>query len=130
MKRENRTIGKLVNFYRHQNQYKQEQLAEKIGVTQSILSDIENDKHIVSVPLLIKLSEIFNIPPSALLPEDKSNTFNNNFTDNAINHGANIHHQNGNFEEERKLYKELIASKDEIIRVKDDLIAQLKSKRI
>lgn len=128
MNSENRTLGKLVNFYRHQNQYKQEQLAEKIGVTQSVLSDIENDKHIVSVPLLIKLAEIFNIPPSALLPEDKSNTFNNNFTDNAINHGANILHQNGNFDEERKALKEVIASKDEIIKVKDDLISFLKSK--
>ena len=128
MKTENRTLGKLVNFYRHQNQYKQEQLAEKIGITQSVLSDIENDKHIVSVPLLIKLAEIFNIPASALLPEDKSNIFNNNFADNSTNHGANILHHNGNFEEERKVFRELIASKDEIIKVKDDLIHQLKSK--
>ncbi len=128
MKTENRTLGKLVNFYRHQNHYKQEQLAEKIGISQSILSDIENDKYVVSVPLLIKFAEIFNIPPSALLPEDKSHVFNNNFADNSINHGANILHQSSNFEEERKIFRELIASKDEIIKAKDDLINQLKSK--
>ena len=120
-----KSLGKIISFYRLQNAFKQEALADEIGITQSQLSDIENDKAIVTVPLLLKFAEAFNVPASVLLPEEKGNTFTNHYQDHA--QGTNIMNQYGNSEEDRKVFSQLIAAKDEIIKVKDELIEHLKS---
>lgn len=45
----------------------QTQLAEKLGISRSHLSEIESAKKTPSMDLLSKYSEVFNIPPSSLL---------------------------------------------------------------
>jgi transcriptional regulator with XRE-family HTH domain len=129
MKDNTLTLGKLVYIYRQNNLLKQEFLAESVGISQSTLSDIENDKYIVTVPLLLKLAEALKVTPSKLLPDSDTNTFNNSFADNAVNNGANILHQNINFEEERNALKELVKAKDEIIKLKDEMLMELKRKK-
>lgn len=120
-----KSIGKIINFYRTQNSLKQDALAEIIGITQSHLSDIENDKTALTVPLLFKFASAFNVPASVLLPEEKANVFTNHYKDNS--QGTNIMNQYGNSDEERKIFSQLISAKDEIIKSKDELIAQLRT---
>jgi len=45
----------------------QSQLAEKLGISRSYLSEIESGKKVASIDLLEKYAEIFDIPPSSLL---------------------------------------------------------------
>jgi transcriptional regulator with XRE-family HTH domain len=118
-----KSIGKIINFYRQQNSFKQDALAEMIGITQSHLSDIENDKTALTVPLLFKFASAFNVPASVLLPEEKTNVFTNHYKDNS--QGTNILNQYGTADAERNLFLQLIAAKDEIIKAKSDLIENL-----
>ena len=118
-----KSIGKIINFYRQQNSFKQDALAEMIGITQSHLSDIENDKTALTVPMLFKFASAFNVPASVLLPEEKTNVFTNHYKDNS--QGTNILNQYGNSDAERNLFLQLIAAKDEIIKAKSELIENL-----
>ena len=45
----------------------QTQLAEKLGISRSYLSEIESGKKSPSIELLDKYSSIFDIPPSSIL---------------------------------------------------------------
>ena len=56
----------------------QSQLAEKLGISRSYLSEIEAGKKAPSIELLDKYSNIFDIPPSSILlfsENLESNTF-------------------------------------------------------
>ena len=123
-----KTTGKLIAFHRHLMGIKQEQLAADAGIPQSSMSEIENDKISPTVNQLTKISQILNIAPAVLLPQNEGDSFNNNFTDSAINHGNNIMHNYGNIEEERKIFRELLEAKDSIIKIKDQIIDNLNSK--
>lgn len=45
----------------------QSQLADKLGISRSYLSEIESGKKTPSIELINKYADIFNIPPSSLL---------------------------------------------------------------
>jgi len=45
----------------------QSQLAEKLGISRSYLSEIESGKKTPSIDLMDKYANVFNIPPSSLL---------------------------------------------------------------
>lgn len=55
---------RLVRVFHNINQ---SQLAEKLGISRSYLSEIESGKKAPSIELLDKYSGIFDIPPSSLL---------------------------------------------------------------
>jgi len=60
----------------------QSQLAEKLGISRSYLSEIESGKKSPSIELLDKYSSIFDIPPSSLLLFSE-NLENNTFSGKA-----------------------------------------------
>ena len=49
------------------HQLKQVELAEKLGISNSYLSEIESGRKSVSMDLLHKYSEVFSVPASSLL---------------------------------------------------------------
>lgn len=55
---------KLVRIFHHINQ---SDLAKKIGISRSYLSEIESGKKTPSIEILNKYSDVFDIPPSSLL---------------------------------------------------------------
>ncbi len=63
-------LGKNVKFYRFQNNYSQEVLAEKLDISISYMSDIECGKCNVSLDLIEKIANHFNIPISVLFEEN------------------------------------------------------------
>lgn len=60
-------IGKFIAFLRKENHMTQEQLAEKMGVTDKSVSRWENGKTLPDISLLIPLSELLNISLRELL---------------------------------------------------------------
>ena len=55
-------LGKKVRYYRTKNELTLKDLAEKIGVTPSLLSQIEHGKASPSLGTLKSLADVFNVP--------------------------------------------------------------------
>jgi len=54
-------LGKNVKFYRSQKQFSQAELAEKVGISVSFLSNIERGNHFPFPNTLCKLAKILNL---------------------------------------------------------------------
>ncbi len=60
-------ISKVLRLIRQFNKMTQLELAEKLDISKSYLSEIESGKKTISLPLLEKYSTIFDIPASSLV---------------------------------------------------------------
>jgi transcriptional regulator with XRE-family HTH domain len=89
----NATTGKRIAYYRHESNIKQEELAKKVGIAQSILSDIETDKQSPTVKVLMMIAKVLCISPVQLLPETET-PFYNNISESAINHHSIVNSHN------------------------------------
>lgn len=67
-------FGKRLKFLRKQSGFTQSQLADRIGVTKSVISFYELQERAPSPDVLIKLSGIFHVSTDYLLGIEKSNT--------------------------------------------------------
>lgn len=65
-------LGSTIKTYRRNKKITLKELAEKVGITASFLSDIENGKKQPSVETLSKLAEAFEVPLYMLF-KDTSN---------------------------------------------------------
>jgi len=104
-----KSIGKRIATQRRLKNWKQEKLASELGVSQSVLSDIENDKISPKWEFIVSVAEKLEIPIYTLLPQDTFNIMNNN-----NNH--NVGYIQNNYavtEEERTFYKETISNLQE-----------------
>lgn len=104
-----KSIGKRIATQRRLKNWKQEKLASELGVSQSVLSDIENDKISPKWEFIVSVAEKLELPIYSLLPQDTFNNMNNN-----NNH--NVGYIQNNYavtEEERTFYKETISNLQE-----------------
>lgn len=70
MKSQNNIIGKKISELRKNRGWTQKQLAEKIGVTQSYIGNIENGtRNLSNIETVNKLLEVFNISFDYLFEE-------------------------------------------------------------
>lgn len=60
-------INKALKLIRQFHEMTQADLADKLGISKSYLSEIESGKKTISLPLLEKYSLIFEIPTSSLV---------------------------------------------------------------
>lgn len=103
------SIGKRIATQRRLKNWKQEKLASELGVSQSVLSDIENDKISPKWEFIVSVAEKLETPIYTLLLQDTFNIMNNN-----NNH--NVGYIQNNYavtEEERTFYKETISNLQE-----------------
>lgn len=61
------SIGQRISRLRRERGMTQQELAEQLGLTQTVVSDYENDLLKFNGPLLIKLSRIFHVSADQLL---------------------------------------------------------------
>ena len=71
-------LGKNVQKLRKLRGLTQEQLSEKLDITQKHLSVIENGNQFASAVLISKMCEVFEVTPSALFGEDLNQSYFNN----------------------------------------------------
>ena len=64
-------FGKLFKAYRKENGLTQKEIAEKLGIAQSNVSDWENDVSRPEYENLIKLAEIYGVTVGELLGIEK-----------------------------------------------------------
>lgn len=56
-----------IKEFRRSKKMTQNQLAEKIGISQNYLSELENNKWDIGLDLLIKISKVLRVAPSKLI---------------------------------------------------------------
>lgn len=64
-------LGEKIRILRYRKGWSQEILAQKLGVSIFVLSQIENDKVDLYYELLVKVSQLFNVPVFVLLSFEK-----------------------------------------------------------
>ncbi|MEE3719925.1 helix-turn-helix transcriptional regulator [Tumidithrix elongata RA019] len=60
-------LNKALRLMRVFHDLSQKDLAEKLGISKSYLSEIESGKKTLTLDLLNRYSEIFDIPPSSIM---------------------------------------------------------------
>lgn len=63
-------IGKNIRRFRMKNFYSQEKLAELLDISTNHLHRIENAKSHISLPLLLKVAEVFDVELNDFLKEE------------------------------------------------------------
>jgi transcriptional regulator with XRE-family HTH domain len=116
------TFGTKLRKFRELNHLSQQQVAELIGVKQNTYGRWESDESSFKIEYLTKLAEVFKIDPIELIPQGTTVKIVNNTDnkDNSVN-GFQIS------VDARELYKDLLDSKDEIIRYLRDENMRLKN---
>lgn len=126
------TLGKKIALYRHMRQWTQERLAFEVSITQSTLSDIENDKSSPTLKLILEIARALDVSLLQLLPQEAlglpAGQVQNLLTPSR-NGQESVHAQST---ETWKLLimakEELIHAKDELIRAKNEQIRELRTK--
>jgi len=109
-------IRKLRSMFGFSQQY----MADELGITQKHYSQIENGKVDISLKLFIKITELLNVTPSALLGFSEEKVFNNI---NHINDYTTFSQYNAiDVNEIKKLYERLLLEKDKVIEQQKQLI--------
>jgi transcriptional regulator with XRE-family HTH domain len=106
------TIGQRIAQQRLTKRWTQERLASELGITQSVLSDIENDKVSPKWETILSTAEKLEIPVASILPQDAFNIIQNNNNNNNV--GGVLNNYSGS-EEERKLWESLLQAKEDLI---------------
>lgn len=63
-------LGNKIRILRYRKGWSQEMLAQKLGISIFVLSQIENDEIDLFYNLIVKIGELFNVPLSVLLAVD------------------------------------------------------------
>jgi transcriptional regulator with XRE-family HTH domain len=118
------TIGDNIRLIRDKEKnYTQSYVAKELGITTKAYGNIENNVSDPSFSKLLKIAEIFECDVNYIVnyQRDKG-TFNNNFYHNT---GTSIMHQgNSNTEEMKKLYEDMLASKQKVISMYEHLLRE------
>jgi transcriptional regulator with XRE-family HTH domain len=117
------TLGSRIALYRNSRRWTQERLASEIGVTQGLLSEIENDKVSPRWETINEIAEKLEVPILSLLPVASNVIINPSFNDNA----SNIMTQNNNKQNEQ-LWEALQKTQEELLATKDKLIQLLEQR--
>lgn len=115
------TIGLRISIYRNSRRWTQRRLASEVGITQSILSEIENDRVSPKWDVLIKIAERLELPVLSLLPLSADAQ-----PGQVDNSDTNQHHSPA---ETRHLYEALLKAKEELLKAKEETIEILKSRQ-
>ncbi|SKA89083.1 Helix-turn-helix [Clostridium sp. USBA 49] len=83
-------LGSTIKAYRLSKKITLKELAEKVGITASFLSDIENNKKQPSVETLGKLAEAFNIPLYMLFKDTSNEEISKKIDEKPLNQNSFI----------------------------------------
>ncbi|MCB9365530.1 MAG: helix-turn-helix transcriptional regulator [Flavobacteriales bacterium] len=119
------TIGQRIAKNRHNKRWTQDKLASELGITQSILSDIENDKVSPRWETITAISDKLDVPVLALLPNSDSNIlYQPSMNDNSVGF---INHYGS--DQNKQLWEALLQAKEDLIQTQKILIETLRQKQ-
>lgn len=113
--------GQKLRKFREFRNYSQEYIAEKLGITQNAYSRIETNQTKITTERLRQLAEILNIPISDLISDAEPEMNCNNGVKESF--GKEL------FDFSKRLYDQIISTKDEKIASLEDEICNLRKER-
>lgn len=122
------TLGNKIKKVREIKGFKQEYMAELLGISQPSYSKIETDEASVSQDRLEQIAKALEVSVADILAFDERIFFNQ--TDNkssAIGYNNTVN-QYGLTDNERKLYEDKIRLLEELLEIKKQEIEKLKGK--
>jgi transcriptional regulator with XRE-family HTH domain len=122
-------IGRKLRLLREFRNYSQEYLAEKLGITQNAYSRIENDQTRITTDRLAKLATILNVPSTELLSDKEPVLQFSDSTSLPQQSPLSEGHWKEMLEDHRRLYGQVINSKDEKISHLENEIHFLRKER-
>lgn len=117
------SITKL-RLLREAKNWNQEQVAEKLGVSQNAYSKIESGQTRLTVDRVNELAVIFEVDPEYLINNDLPFVNNNNGT-----HSKAIINPHNYYETQKELVEELLKSKDDQIKLLQSTIESSQKER-
>lgn len=120
--------GQKLRLFREFRNYSQEYIAEKLGITQTAYSRIENNQTKITAERLSQLADILNVPISELL-SDKEPIIQCNNTPFPYQVSAQEDHWKELSENMKQRYEQVISSKDEKIAFLENEISNLRDER-
>ena len=117
-------IGNKIKKLRELKGFKQEYIAERLGITQQSYSKLESDKTDVPFSKIEQLAEIFEMKPEDLVAFDEKMVFN-------VYGQQNFGYYNSTFQinfpvEMKQLYEDKIKLLEEKVKYQETEIARLK----
>ena len=120
-------LGKKLLQHRNKHSYSQEEVADKLGISQSNYSRIESDKFPISAELLPKLAQLYGISVTELvLPEATEYMNQSTYKDNAFSSYLVYQESQKQSDQVIEAQKETISSKDILIKSLQETIADLR----
>lgn len=120
--------GTKIRTFRMLRGYSQEFMADKLNITQSTYSRIENDEHKLTVDILKQVAEVLGISIADITSNEPIIIQNN-----ASNQGTQIARNENFYSDQKELYTKMLSGKDaEIVRLVkqvEDLMKLLEKKK-
>lgn len=117
-----KTIGQKIADERMRKRWTQDALAATLGIRQSLLSDIENDKVSPKWEIVEQAAIALEVPVTVLIPHTSADRLHENITGQFPEDNHLIHHYHN--DEEVHLLELLIKAKDETI---ESLLSEVKA---
>jgi transcriptional regulator with XRE-family HTH domain len=113
-----------IPLFRKEKGYTQEQMAEKLGISQNAYNKIENGKSNVKAETLKKIAVILGKKTDDLMDEDdKSCHIEQHNPQNSVgNVGNDVTYNQHDFDKERAVWQALVDSLHEVITTKSEVI--------
>ena len=103
--------------------FSQQYIADELGITQKHYSQIESGKVDISLSMLLRIAELLNITPTALLGISEERIFND--INNIKDFTTFSQHNAVDVNEIKQLYERLLLEKDKIIQQQKEMIDNL-----
>lgn len=115
-------VGQKIKKIREEHHYSQEQLAEKLHMSQQSYSNLERGETSITIEKLFEIADFFQLSPEELMRNEQTNIFNNSPQSGLHNTFHN------NFPPElTKVYEEQITALKQVIEHQNSIISNLKS---
>ena len=115
-------VGSKIRTIRTLKGFSQEYMSERLKISQTSYSDIENDKTKINLDRIHEIAAIFEMDINDLLSFDANQVFNNTFNENSKGFFNVKRFFNESFENERSTYKQQIETlKEEIVYLRKKL---------
>ena len=109
------SLGSRIALYRNSRRWTQERLASVIGITQGLLSEIENDKVSPRWETITEIAKRLEVPIMNLLPVAGNNVISSQYSNQS--------------QREQQLWEALQKTQEELWATKNKLIQLLEQKR-
>lgn len=115
-------IGKNLQIIRELNNYTQTYMAERLGISQKSYSNLERAENDITVDVLLKVADIYQISLAKMLELNAEAILNNNSQQGGISY---INNQATFYNGEKEEFQLLLRSQSELILAQQQMIRDL-----